>query len=38
MSYDQEKMMYKRKDIGILLDTFEKHLEYIEYIKQKEGI
>ncbi len=32
--YDQERMMYRNLD-GILLDTKEKHLEYIQFCKTK---
>ncbi len=35
--YDQERMMYRRVDTNELLDTKERHLEYIEWcIKNKE--
>lgn len=29
--YDQERMMYRRSDTGVLLDTKESHLEFINY-------
>lgn len=31
--YDQERMMYRRTDNNLLLDTKELHLEYIELVK-----
>jgi len=34
MIYDQERMMYRTLD-GVLLDTRESHLEYIESLKNK---
>ena len=34
-TYDQERMMYRDLD-GALLDTKERHLEYIEFIKKLE--
>lgn len=34
MIYDQERMMYRTLD-GVLLDTRESHLEYIESLKDK---
>jgi hypothetical protein len=34
MIYDQERMMYRTLD-GVLLDTRESHLEYIESLKEK---
>ena len=36
MIYDQERFMYRRVDTMELLDTKEKHIEYIELIKTKE--
>lgn len=33
MIYDRERMMYRRVDNNILLDTKEAHIEYIETIK-----
>lgn len=35
MIYDKERMMYRRIDNNILLDTKEAHMEYIETIKEK---
>lgn len=34
--YDQERFMYRRIDTMELLDTKEKHLQYIEIVKTKE--
>jgi len=34
--YDQERMMYRRFDNNILLDTKEKHLEFITYCIENE--
>lgn len=35
MIYDKERMMYRRTDNNVLLDTKESHMEYIETIKTK---
>jgi hypothetical protein len=34
--YDQEQMMYRRYDTNVLLNTKEKHLEFIEIVKTLE--
>lgn len=34
--YDQEQMMYRRNDNGVLIDTKQKCLDYIDEIKDKE--
>lgn len=33
MTYDQERMMFRRADNNILLDSKDSHIEYLQYIK-----
>lgn len=35
--YDSERMMYRRYDTNELLDSKEKHIEFIEYILKRNG-